>query len=117
VQGRNLLHVLRSEFAAWLPKLSYVKVDAEGYDRAILDSLLPVLRESRPAVRTEVFRKLVSGERFALFDLFADIGYRVYLFAEGAGPLGPRLDRGDMVRRKHFDILAVPRELATAAAA
>ena len=68
--------MLRTEFADWLPKLSYIKVDAEGYDRAILASILPILRERRPVIRTEVFRKLVASERYALFDLLADAGYR-----------------------------------------
>ena len=63
VAGRRLLPVLRTEFAAWLPKLAYLKVDAEGYDRAILESILPVIRETQPVIRTEVFRKLFASER------------------------------------------------------
>src|SRR5688500_17188848 len=31
VVGRNLLRVLHDQYSAWLPKLSYIKVDAEGY--------------------------------------------------------------------------------------
>jgi FkbM family methyltransferase len=108
VEGRNLLDVLRSEFAEWLPKLSYVKVDAEGYDRAILASILPILREHRPVVRTEVFRKLVVSERYALYDLLTEAGYGVHRFQDGADPIGNSLARRDMTREKHFDVLAVP---------
>jgi FkbM family methyltransferase len=108
VEGRDLLDVLRSEFAEWLPKLSYVKVDAEGYDRAILASILPILRDRRPVVRTEVFRKLVPSERYALFDLLASAGYRLHRFQDAADPLGNLLSRRDMTREKHFDVLAVP---------
>ena len=108
VDGRNLLDVLRTEFADWLPKLAYIKVDAEGYDRAILQSLLPILRERRPVVRTEVFRKLVADERYALYDLLAGLGYRLHRYEEGGDPQGELLARGDMTREKHFDILAVP---------
>src|SRR5262245_4971952 len=32
VDGRRLIRVMRNEFADWLPRLSYVKVDAEGHD-------------------------------------------------------------------------------------
>jgi FkbM family methyltransferase len=110
VVGRNLLHVLRTEFAEWLPKLTYIKVDAEGYDRAILASILPVLRERRPVIRTEVFRKLMAAERHALFDLLVDAGYRVHRFVDEADPLGKPIERGDMTAEKHFDILAVPAE-------
>jgi FkbM family methyltransferase len=113
VEGRNLRDVLDTEFAHWLPKLSYVKVDAEGYDRAILQSLLPILREYRPVIRTEVFRKLRAGERFALFDLLAGEGYRLHLYQNDGDSQGQPLVRTDMTREKHFDILAVPRHAAS----
>ena len=112
VEGRNLHGVLRTEFADWLTKLTYIKVDAEGYDRAILQSLLPILRDRRPVIRTEVFRKLVADERYALYDLLVDVGYRVHRYEEGGDPQGRLLARSEMTREKHFDILALP-ELCT----
>lgn len=108
VAGRNLLRLLRSEFAAWLPKLSYIKVDAEGYDRAILASILPILGARRPVIRTEVFRKLLASERYALFDLLSGAGYRIHRYRDAAEPFGESLDRKEMTRYKHFDILAIP---------
>jgi FkbM family methyltransferase len=113
VEGRNLLEVLRTEFAEWLPKLTYLKIDAEGYDRAILASILPILRERRPVVRTEVFRKLVADERHALYDLLADAGYCLHRYEDAGDPQGKRLNRGDMTREKHFDILALPDRAAS----
>jgi FkbM family methyltransferase len=108
IRGQNLLRVLRTDFADRLPKLTYIKVDAEGYDRAILASILPVLREYRPVVRTEVFRKLLAGERYALFDLLTNADYRVHRFAGDFDPVGEALGRGEMTREKHFDVLAIP---------
>jgi FkbM family methyltransferase len=108
VEGRNLLEVLRGEFAAWLPKLSYIKVDAEGYDRAILASLLPLIRERRPVIRAEVFRKLRTGERYALHDLLTGEGYRLFRYQSEGELRGESLDRGKMTGEKHFDIVAMP---------
>jgi FkbM family methyltransferase len=108
VDGRNLLRLLQSEFAPRLPKLSYIKVDAEGYDRAILASLLPIIESHRPVIRTEVFRKLIAPERYALHDLLTSAGYRVHRYLEGSDPQGVLITRADMLRRKHFDILAMP---------
>jgi len=108
VDGRNLARVLENEYADWLPKLSYLKVDAEGYDRAILASLLPILERRRPVIRTEVFRKLTAPERYALYDLLADAGYRLHRHLDGADLQGVLITRRDMLRHKHFDILAVP---------
>jgi FkbM family methyltransferase len=108
IQGRNLLGMLEADFADWLPKLTYIKVDAEGYDRAILASILPIIRERRPVIRTEVYRKLLARERQELFDLLAGAGYCVHRFQEDTQPVGEILKRSDMTREKHFDVLAVP---------
>jgi FkbM family methyltransferase len=110
VQGRNLLRMLQTDFADTLPKLKYIKVDAEGYDRAILSSILPVLRDQRPIIRTEVYRKLLASERYALFDLFANLGYEVHRFCDDVNSTGPILKRRDMTQTKHFDIVAVPNQ-------
>ena len=74
----------------WLPRLSYVKVDAEGYDLSILESILPVLRERQPVVRTEVFKKLPANDRRALYDLLADAGYNVHPLRRRRRAAGPR---------------------------
>jgi FkbM family methyltransferase len=117
VEGRNLLRVLRGEFAAWLPRLSYVKVDAEGHDLAILASILPVLAQRQPVVRTEVFRKLRPTQRYALYDILAHAGYEVFRYGDGAEPLRERVARQAMTARRHFDIVAVPRGRGVRAAA
>jgi FkbM family methyltransferase len=108
VEGRNLLKMLRGEFAEWLSRLSYIKVDAEGYDRTILESILPILRERRPVIRTEVYRKLMAGERYELFDLLKSAGYVVHRYRDAADPQGERLERRDVTGQKHFDVLAIP---------
>ncbi|MEM9657229.1 MAG: FkbM family methyltransferase [Planctomycetota bacterium] len=112
VEGRQLLPHLRKQYAQWLPRLAYVKVDAEGYDRSILASILPVLRSQRPVIRTEVFRKLVRRERRELYRLLADNGFDVYRYRGGADPQGEPVDADAMSAEKHFDILAMPRSRA-----
>lgn len=110
VVGRNLMRMLQQEYAQWLPRLSYVKVDAEGYDRVVLESIAPLLRHYQPVVRTEVFRKLGRAERRRLYDLLAGCGYHVHRFVGGAEPCGPRIERDGMSAERHFDVLALPRE-------
>ena len=92
VEGRNLENVLHEEYSEWLHKLTYVKVDAEGYDKKILQSIRTVLEDTRPVIRTEVFRKLMSSERLELFDLLADIDYEVYHYEEAEEIQGRRLE-------------------------
>jgi FkbM family methyltransferase len=117
VEGRNLLQMLRTEYAECLPWLSYVKVDAEGFDRQILESILPILRERRPVVRTEVFKRLSTGERHALFDLLASVGYELHRYSPGANPVGPPLARNKMNAERHFDLIALPKRQAAQMAA
>jgi FkbM family methyltransferase len=117
VEGRNLLQMLRTEYAECLPWLSYVKVDAEGFDRQILESILPILRERRPVVRTEVFKRLSTGERHALFDLLAAAGYELHRYQAGANPIGQSLARDKMNAERHFDLIALPKKRAVQAAA
>ena len=87
IQGQNLLQMLRTEFAD-SSKLAYIKVDAEGYDPrdSGIDPADSCAR-GRPVICTEVYRKLMPGERYALYDLLADAGYRVHRYQDG-GVLG-----------------------------
>ena len=117
VEGRNLLQILRTEYAECLPSLSYVKVDAEGFDCQILESILPILRERQPVVRTEVFKRLSAGERHALFDLLASAGYELHRYTAGAEPVGPALARNRMNVERHFDVIALPKKRRAQAAA
>lgn len=109
VKGRVLANLLREDFTDWLPKLSYVKVDAEGYDCTILKSIMPILLETRPVIRTEVFRKLLASERRELFDLLADNGFEVFRYEGGEQPQGAPISREKLTSEKHFDILARPK--------
>ena len=117
VEGRNLDYILRTEYASWLSKFTYLKVDAEGYDLKILTTLRPVLEECRPVIRCEVFRKLVGSERFALHDFFTGLGYDVVRYMGIEEAPGAPVSRNDMTETKHFDILALPKAALGAMAA
>lgn len=109
VQGKRLQEVLVREFADWLPRLTYIKVDAEGYDRAVLASILPTLRKYQPVIRTEVFRKLLAAERRALYDLLDSAGYATYRYEGGQEPIGAPVTRDGMMSDRHFDLVAIRR--------
>ncbi len=108
VEGRNLYYMLKTEFPSWLPKLKYVRVDAEGHDLKILESIRPILSERRPTIACEVFGKLVASERLAIYDFLDHLGYNLTnreASSESAAPL----PRQAMARLKNFDLLATPR--------
>ncbi|UCC67398.1 MAG: FkbM family methyltransferase [Armatimonadota bacterium] len=109
VEGRNLEAFLRREHAERLGRLSYVKIDAEGYDKDIIESLMGVLQQYRPVLVTEVFKRLVREEREGLFDVLDRAGYKHFRLASGANPQGEEVRRTDMTKWDRFDILALPR--------
>ena len=118
VQGRDLQQVVENNFSDWLNRLSYVKVDAEGYDLRVLESIESLIRHNRPVISSEVYKKLGSIQRDALFDFFDALGYDVHLQSDGAASLvGESITRNQMRDRRHFDVIAVPRKSVVSRAA
>jgi FkbM family methyltransferase len=110
VAGRNLADYLQREAPAEVPRIRYVKIDTEGYDRAIVQSMAGLLSSVRPYIKTEIYRHLPAGERIAYFDDLRQLGYRVFKCEEYVFR-GEELGPADLSRWKHFDVFAVPREL------
>jgi len=109
VQGRNLERVLRAEHPSLLPRLRFLKVDAEGFDLAVLRSLEGIIRECRPHVMAEVYRHTTREQRQALLAFLRGLGYDLFHMAEAdfarEGPVGD----ADVMRWRRWDVLAVPR--------
>jgi FkbM family methyltransferase len=111
VTGRNLGAYLREHAPADLERLRYIKIDTEGFDRDVVRSLRDLLRALRPYLKAEVYKHLSNDERAGFHDDLRQLGYRVFKCGE-TEYRGIELGRGDMSRWKHFDIFAIPEELA-----
>jgi FkbM family methyltransferase len=111
VAGRNLLAYLREHAPEALGRLRYVKIDTEGFDRTVAQSLGELLRIARPYVKSEIYRHMPDEERAGYSDDLRALGYRIFKCDHHVAR-GQELARGDMARWQHFDILAVPDELA-----
>jgi FkbM family methyltransferase len=112
VNGRNPQHFLRGQYADLLPRLRYVKVDAEGYDLAVLQSMEELLVQYKPFVTAEVFRWSSRETRSALYKYLQRIGYSIYRVREGSYFVGEeKLAETDMGTRAHFDIFCVPQTI------
>ena len=116
VHGRNLEKFLRREYGGVLSRLAMVKVDTEGYDRQVLQSILGLVREFQPVIVCEVYRRLTQSEREALFDLISQAGYECYQYAGAVTFVGDHVTRDDLMKSPHFDMVALPRRLRQAAA-
>jgi FkbM family methyltransferase len=109
VKGINLEKFLKQNYREKLPQLSFIKVDTEGYDKTVLESITGVLESQKPSVVAECFQKLTKQERSELFELLHSRGYTIYHFDEFDASTKFILieDHEGMNRWKHFDIAAV----------
>ncbi len=99
---------LREDYSDLLPKLKFIKVDAEGYDLYVLQSMIGMIREYKPAVKAEVFKKTDSRYRRKLLSLFRELGYSVHRIVEELIGLGPLVTEKNLNEHKHYDILCTP---------
>jgi len=104
---------LRDDYADWLPRLRLVKIDAEGFDLHVVESLADVIREFRPCVKAEVYKKTSTDYRKNLLSFFLDLDYAVHKIDREPLEPGPRLGLDDVDAWKHYDILCVPGESAS----
>lgn len=108
VRGENLDEWIATYQPDLPARLRYVKVDAEGYDLAVLESMAGLIERTRPFIRAEVFKLTSPGQRRRLFAFFADRGYVIHQLADEANYLGPVLTAADVTRWPHFDIFCRP---------
>ena len=112
VEGRNLLAYLRATAPDALPKVRFVKIDTEGFDRAVARTLADLLKTARPYVKTEIYKHMPADERAGYFDDLKRLGYRMFMCGD-AEYRGEELRApSDLSRWRHFDVFAEPEELA-----
>jgi FkbM family methyltransferase len=111
VQGINLEKYLKENLSDKLPKLSFIKVDTEGYDKTVLESIAGLLQSQKPTVVAECFGKLTKQERGDLYDLLHSRGYIIYHFNDFEVDTEiKQIDREGMNKWKHFDFLGVHKD-------
>lgn len=111
VTGINLEKYLKQHMKDRLSSLSLIKVDTEGYDKTVLESITSVLEAYKPTVIAECFGKLTRQERGELYDLLHSRGYSVYHFDDfEVGTKTILIDQEGMNKWKHFDLVAVHKD-------
>lgn len=111
VPGHNLSDYLRARHADLLPRLRFIKVDAEGFDLAVLETLQPLITEYRPYLQVELFslKRSLEGYRQRLFDFIVGHGYEMRKIESGPFDQGTLLTRENLDQWKNFDAICTPR--------
>ena len=112
VQGRNLLEYLRRTAPELLPRVRFVKIDTEGFDREVAKSLVDLLKTARPFLKTEIYKHMPAADRAGYFDDLRALGYRLFKCGD-ADYRGEELrSADDLSKWRHFDVFAIPEEQA-----
>ncbi|MCH2160458.1 MAG: FkbM family methyltransferase [Phycisphaerales bacterium] len=110
VEGRHLPSLLKSKYGDLVHRIRFIKIDAEGYDHAVVRSVEPLVRRSRPVIRAEVFRHTSRESRIEFFDYLIGLNYDIHLHDNGHVPCGRHLSPEDVMHADHYDILCMPRK-------
>jgi FkbM family methyltransferase len=110
VEGKNLQRYLNDNYAEQLPKLSFIKIDTEGYDKEILKTIPEIIQAYRPYLITECFGPSTNEEKIELYDLMVRLGYSLYRLDAFSSSNKIVLTRNDLMTKRTFNILAIPLE-------
>lgn len=109
VEGRNIADELASTAPEWLGKVRLIKTDTEGNDQSVIESLVDVIRATRPYLISEIYILSTESQRRDFHKLLTqDLGYRVFRSEPYTQLRAEQLSGDDMMRFKHFDIFCVP---------
>lgn len=104
----NLAQELKTDFKHELPKLKFIKTDAEGFDLYILQSLEEIIKTYKPFVKSEVFKKTSLEYRQKMLKFFKDKGYKVYVINHDGDYMGFELNESNLFQKQHYDIFCLP---------
>lgn len=111
VKGRNLTGYLRAHHADLLPRLRFIKVDAEGFDLAVLETLTPLIEQYRPYLQVEVFtlKRSLPGYRGDLIGFLHRHGYELRKVEEAPFLEGTLITPENMAAWNSYDLFCIPR--------
>jgi FkbM family methyltransferase len=110
VTGKNLEKYLQANHAADLPRLTFIKVDTEGYDKEILKAIPNLIETCRPVLVVECFGPSLPEEKVELFDVITKYRYTPYWLADFVIGQNERIERSGVAVKGTRNIIAIPVE-------
>jgi len=108
VTSTNAFNYLKKYHSADLPKLKYIKTDAEGFDLAILQNLAPIIEQYRPVIMSEIFKHTSAQYRDEMYSFFSDRNYTITRVNSETNLQGELLQQSDLHATRHLDIICFP---------
>jgi FkbM family methyltransferase len=109
VEGRNLQQLLERDYADLIPRIRLVKVDAEGFDLAILETIDKLIRQQQPLLHVEMFdlKKSDPGARVRLFEFLTGHGYQVHRVESEEQLFGEIVTAEKLMSWRGYDVICV----------
>ena len=100
---------LLADYPSLLSRLKFIKVDAEGYDLYILESMRSIIDTYKPVIKAEIFKWTDTKYRKELLSFFLELDYLVYKITDEPIGAGPALMVENLNDWQHYDILCMPK--------
>jgi FkbM family methyltransferase len=115
VEGRNLQDFLRRTHPDLIERIRFIKVDTEGFDLAVLETLEELLQRQRPVLHVEMFdlKHEPPGYRQQLYRYLVDHQYAVYRVDGDDNYFGDLITPENLTSWRSYDVCCVPAEYRT----
>ena len=108
VKGLNLCHYLENNPLFRSEKLSFIKVDCEGFDLDVLLSLKELIAVSRPVVKFEIMKRTDENRRKGFLDFFQTLRYQIFLLEDELTMRLSEIEPQEVMVKKSRNYLAIP---------
>ena len=108
VQAVRLEPFLEQRHPDLIDRIRLLKVDTEGFDRAILESVRGLIERVRPIIRAEMFVLSSRAQRLELVRSLEGMGYAVRRMKAEYDCEGVPLDDADVMNWRTFDLICHP---------
>jgi FkbM family methyltransferase len=78
VSGVNTYDFLLKNYKDELHKIKFIKTDTEGYDKEVLKTLSPLIKQNKPVLMVEAFKSSTKEEIIDYYETIKSFGYEIY---------------------------------------
>jgi FkbM family methyltransferase len=109
VEAVRLDDYVRQHYPDLVDRLRFVKIDAEGYDRFVLESMRDLVTRTKPFLLVEVNKHNTRPQRLDLLGLLDDLGYGAERVLSDTELHGDAITADNVMAWKHYDVFCRPR--------
>ncbi len=106
--GRRVSDWITQRYPERISRISFIKIDTEGAELSVLQSMEAILRRQQPTLHLEMHRHAEGPQRQEFLEFLSDLGYEM---RRTHGPYD--LEAGESITARnsmawpHYDFLAV----------